>query len=103
VRQILRSLSKHSKKLVGSDVEKSKLRLGVAGQMEDYQGLIEADNPADPEAVNGHDLCRNVVVLEVLGHAGELASFAEAEDGGGLVEVDDALASHAERVCAVLA
>ena len=43
-----------------------------------------------------------MVVFEVLGHLGELASLAEAEEGRALVDVDDSLATHAERVATIL-
>ena len=43
-----------------------------------------------------------MVVLEVLSHLGKLAPLAEAEEGRALVDVDDALATHAERVATIL-
>ena len=42
-----------------------------------------------------------MVVLKMFGHLGELAPLAEAEDGGCLVDIDDALPVDAERHAAV--
>ena len=42
-----------------------------------------------------------MVVLEVLGHLGELTALTEAEEGGALVDVDDTLSAHTEGEAAV--
>lgn len=37
-----------------------------------------------------------MIVLEMLGHLGEFATLAEAEDGRAFVDVNDTLMTHAE-------
>ncbi len=88
--------------LVAADVEQPELRRGVAREVERDEAVPETDDALDPEVVDGGELRRDVVVLEVLRHLGELGALAEGEEGGTLVDVDDALATHAERVAAVL-
>ena len=42
-----------------------------------------------------------MIVLKMLGHLGKLATLPKTEETGALVDVDDALATHAEGKAAV--
>jgi len=120
--------AEHSEELVDAEVEQAELRVGVARQMQYDEAVAVADDALDAEVVDRRHLRRDVVVLEVLGHLGEPAAAPEAEEraagrgegGEGrrgrraapgrraaaaavmMVDVDDALTTHAEREAAVL-
>ena len=69
--------------------------------MKHDQILSEAEDALHTKVVYRRHLGWDVVVLEMFSHLCELAAFAEAEDRVGLVDADDALATHAEGEVAV--
>ena len=95
------SVAENPKELIDAEVEQAEVRVGVPCQVKHDQVLSEAENALHAKVVYRRHLGRDVVVLEMFGHLRELAAFAEAEDGVGLVDADDALATHAEREVAV--
>jgi len=121
--------SEDAEKFIDAEVEKTELRVGVSRQVEHHQSVAVAHHALDAEVVDRRHLRRDVVVLEMFSHLGESAATPEAEEGaarrrergegraagrGGrgrrvrrrssasVVDVDDALATHAEREAAVL-
>ena len=95
-------LAEDAHEFIASDVQQAELRRRVAGEVQGHETVAKTQDALDPEVVDGRQLRGDVVVLEVLGHLRELAALAETEEGRALVDVDDALAAHAERVAAVL-
>ena len=102
VRELDVSVAKHPDELVDAEIEQPEVRVGVARQVKHNEVLSEAQDALDAEVVDRRHLRRDVVVLKVFGHLGELAASSEAEDGVGAVDADDALPTHAEREVAVL-
>jgi len=110
-----------AEELVDVQIEQSELGIGVPGKVEHDQTVAVADDALDAEVVDRRHLRRDVVVLEVFRHLGKPAAPPEAEEGtsgggeggergcGGsgaaataVMDVDNALSTHAECKATVL-